>query len=131
MAEADPGRALGRDVTVLELLDAAARRVETALPDQSLDEAAIRSTIGMLYKDEPPEGVARRIDAVLERGRADFVTLRAVGVPRFVGAARSLLLDQRLGEPVEYGQLACQIVENPMLNGEVIRLDGAIRMAPK
>jgi NAD(P)-dependent dehydrogenase (short-subunit alcohol dehydrogenase family) len=37
----------------------------------------------------------------------------------------------RLGEPAEYGALACHIVENQMLNGETIRLDGAIRMAPK
>lgn len=37
----------------------------------------------------------------------------------------------RLGRPEEFGQLAVSIVENPMLNGEVIRLDGGIRMAPK
>jgi NAD(P)-dependent dehydrogenase (short-subunit alcohol dehydrogenase family) len=37
----------------------------------------------------------------------------------------------RLGDPDEYGALAVHIVENPMLNGEVIRLDGAIRMAPR
>lgn len=37
----------------------------------------------------------------------------------------------RLGKPSEYGALAAHIVENPMLNGEVIRLDGAIRMAPR
>jgi NAD(P)-dependent dehydrogenase (short-subunit alcohol dehydrogenase family) len=37
----------------------------------------------------------------------------------------------RLGRPSEYAQLAKQIIENPMLNGEVIRLDGAIRMAPR
>jgi len=37
----------------------------------------------------------------------------------------------RLGRPAEYAQLAKAIIENPMLNGEVIRLDGAIRMAPK
>jgi NAD(P)-dependent dehydrogenase (short-subunit alcohol dehydrogenase family) len=37
----------------------------------------------------------------------------------------------RLGEPAEYAALACHIVENQMLNGEVIRLDGAIRMAPR
>jgi len=37
----------------------------------------------------------------------------------------------RLGDPVEYGALARHIVENPMLNGETIRLDGAIRMAPR
>jgi NAD(P)-dependent dehydrogenase (short-subunit alcohol dehydrogenase family) len=37
----------------------------------------------------------------------------------------------RLGLSSEYAQLACQIVENEMLNGEVIRLDGALRMSPR
>jgi NAD(P)-dependent dehydrogenase (short-subunit alcohol dehydrogenase family) len=37
----------------------------------------------------------------------------------------------RLGHPVEYARLACQIAENGMLNGEVVRLDGALRMPPK
>jgi len=37
----------------------------------------------------------------------------------------------RLGDPPEYGILACHIIENPMLNGETIRLDGAIRMQPR
>jgi NAD(P)-dependent dehydrogenase (short-subunit alcohol dehydrogenase family) len=37
----------------------------------------------------------------------------------------------RLGRPEEFASLVRHIVENPMLNGEVIRLDGAIRMAPK
>lgn len=37
----------------------------------------------------------------------------------------------RLGRPSEYGALAVHIVENPMLNGEVIRLDGALRMAAR
>ena len=38
---------------------------------------------------------------------------------------------QRLGQPAEYAQLACHIVENRMLNGETIRLDGALRMPPR
>lgn len=38
---------------------------------------------------------------------------------------------QRLGKPEEYAQLVAAILENTMLNGETIRLDGAIRMAPK
>ena len=37
----------------------------------------------------------------------------------------------RLGDPTEFGMLAAHIVQNPMLNGETIRLDGAIRMAPR
>ncbi len=38
---------------------------------------------------------------------------------------------QRLGMPAEYAQLACQLIENRMLNGETIRLDGALRMPPR
>jgi NAD(P)-dependent dehydrogenase (short-subunit alcohol dehydrogenase family) len=38
---------------------------------------------------------------------------------------------QRLGQPAEYAQLACHIVENRMLHGETIRLDGALRMPPR
>jgi NAD(P)-dependent dehydrogenase (short-subunit alcohol dehydrogenase family) len=37
----------------------------------------------------------------------------------------------RLGRPAEFASLVCHVVENPMLNGETIRLDGAIRMAPR
>ncbi|MDO5605791.1 MAG: SDR family NAD(P)-dependent oxidoreductase [Paracoccus sp. (in: a-proteobacteria)] len=37
----------------------------------------------------------------------------------------------RLGKPAEYAGLVAHIIDNPMLNGEVIRLDGALRMAPK
>jgi NAD(P)-dependent dehydrogenase (short-subunit alcohol dehydrogenase family) len=45
--------------------------------------------------------------------------------------AASVPHPQRLGSPAEFAALARHIVENPMLNGEVIRLDGAIRMAPR
>jgi NAD(P)-dependent dehydrogenase (short-subunit alcohol dehydrogenase family) len=38
---------------------------------------------------------------------------------------------RRLGRPLEYAMLAAHIVENPVLNGETIRLDGALRMAPR
>jgi NAD(P)-dependent dehydrogenase (short-subunit alcohol dehydrogenase family) len=37
----------------------------------------------------------------------------------------------RLGDPAEYAEMAGHIIQNPMLNGEMIRLDGAIRMAPR
>lgn len=37
----------------------------------------------------------------------------------------------RLGRPEEYAALAAHVVENPMLNGETIRLDGALRMPPR
>ena len=44
---------------------------------------------------------------------------------------KSIPFPPRLGLPEEYAQLAASIVENPMLNGETIRLDGALRMAPR
>lgn len=62
-----------------------------------------------------------------------FDTPLLAGLPE---AARESLGKQvphpsRLGKPDEYGALAVHIIENPMLNGEVIRLDGALRMAPR
>jgi NAD(P)-dependent dehydrogenase (short-subunit alcohol dehydrogenase family) len=43
----------------------------------------------------------------------------------------SIPFPSRLGRPEEYARLACHVAENRMLNGEVIRLDGALRMPPK
>ncbi|MFC9790800.1 3-hydroxyacyl-CoA dehydrogenase [Rhodococcus sp. NPDC127528] len=62
-----------------------------------------------------------------------FKTPLLAGLPE---AAQASLGQQvphpsRLGDPAEYGALAAHIVSNPMLNGETIRLDGAIRMAPR
>ncbi|WFM71699.1 3-hydroxyacyl-CoA dehydrogenase [Halomonas sp. CKK8] len=45
--------------------------------------------------------------------------------------AASIPFPNRLGRPDEFARLACQIVDNVMMNGETIRLDGAIRMAPR
>src|SRR5213596_3557719 len=45
--------------------------------------------------------------------------------------AKQVPFPQRLGQPDEYAALACHIITNVMLNGETIRLDGAIRMAPR
>jgi len=62
-----------------------------------------------------------------------FKTPMMAGMPQEVqdslGAA--VPFPPRLGEPAEYAALALHIVENQMLNGETIRLDGAIRLAPK
>lgn len=62
-----------------------------------------------------------------------FETPMLLGMPQEVQDALGAMVPfpPRLGKPVEYAMLAKQIVENPMLNGEVIRLDGAIRMQPK
>src|SRR6266404_1230161 len=62
-----------------------------------------------------------------------FDTPLLAALPEDVKASLGAMVPfpKRLGKPEEYALLAKQIIENPMLNGEVIRLDGAIRMAPK
>jgi NAD(P)-dependent dehydrogenase (short-subunit alcohol dehydrogenase family) len=62
-----------------------------------------------------------------------FDTPLLAGLPEAARQAlgASIPFPPRLGRPDEYARLACHIAENTMLNGEVIRLDGAIRMAPK
>ena len=55
------------------------------------------------------------------------------GLPQEVqdSLGASVPFPSRLGDPAEYAALVRHIVENQMLNGEVIRLDGALRMAPR
>jgi NAD(P)-dependent dehydrogenase (short-subunit alcohol dehydrogenase family) len=62
-----------------------------------------------------------------------FGTPMLLAMPQEVqdSLAASIPFPSRLGRPEEYAALALHIIENPMLNGETIRLDGAIRMAPK
>jgi NAD(P)-dependent dehydrogenase (short-subunit alcohol dehydrogenase family) len=45
--------------------------------------------------------------------------------------AANIPFPHRLGKPAEYAALVCHLAENPMINGEVIRVDGALRMPPK
>ena len=56
--------------------------------------------------------------------------MAAVPEPAREALGKSVPHPARLGRPEEYAQLVQSIVENPMLNGETIRLDGALRMAP-
>ena len=62
-----------------------------------------------------------------------FETPMLLGMPKEVQEALGKMVPfpSRLGRPAEYAALALHIIQNEMLNGEVIRLDGAIRMAPK
>jgi NAD(P)-dependent dehydrogenase (short-subunit alcohol dehydrogenase family) len=62
-----------------------------------------------------------------------FETPMMKGLPKEAqeSLGKQVPFPSRLGRPAEYAQLARAIIENEMLNGETIRLDGAIRMAPK
>jgi len=62
-----------------------------------------------------------------------FATPMLLGMPQEVqdSLGASVPFPSRMGQPEEYAKLAMHIIDNVMLNGETIRLDGAIRMAPK
>jgi NAD(P)-dependent dehydrogenase (short-subunit alcohol dehydrogenase family) len=62
-----------------------------------------------------------------------FETPMLQGLPQNVrdGLAASVPFPNRLGRPEEYAALVLHLCRNPMINGEVIRLDGALRMAPR
>jgi NAD(P)-dependent dehydrogenase (short-subunit alcohol dehydrogenase family) len=64
-------------------------------------------------------------------GLFDTPMLQGLPEPARQSLAAQVPMPSRLGSPREYAALARHIIENPMLNGEVIRLDGAIRMAPR
>ena len=62
-----------------------------------------------------------------------FQTPMMAGLPEAAqkALATTIPFPRRLGQPREYADLVASIVENGYLNGETIRLDGALRMAPK
>jgi NAD(P)-dependent dehydrogenase (short-subunit alcohol dehydrogenase family) len=64
-------------------------------------------------------------------GIFDTPMLAGLPEPARLSLGQQVPFPARLGKPEEYASLARHIVENPMLNGEVIRLDGAIRLAPR
>jgi NAD(P)-dependent dehydrogenase (short-subunit alcohol dehydrogenase family) len=62
-----------------------------------------------------------------------FETPMLASLPEPIRASlgKQVPFPSRLGRPAEYAALALHIIENAMLNGETIRLDGAIRMQPR
>jgi len=77
--------------------------------------------------------LARNAIRVMTVAPGIFETPMLLGMPQEVQDAlgQSVPFPSRLGRPDEYAHLVRSIIENMMLNGETIRLDGAIRMAPK
>ena len=78
-------------------------------------------------------GIARFGIRVMTIAPGIFATPMLLGMPQEVqnSLGASVPFPSRLGQPEEYASLAMHIIDNAMLNGETIRLDGAIRMAPK
>lgn len=69
--------------------------------------------------------------AAIAPGLFDTPLAAALPAPAREALTQHLLFPPRLGQPAEFAALARHIVENEMLNGEVIRLDGGIRMPPR
>jgi NAD(P)-dependent dehydrogenase (short-subunit alcohol dehydrogenase family) len=64
-------------------------------------------------------------------GTFDTPLLAGLPEPAREALGQQIPFPSRLGDPTEFAALACHIAQNPMLNGETIRLDGALRMPPK
>ncbi len=98
---------------------------------QAAYSASKGAVVGMtlpLARDLAPFGIR-----VVSIAPGVFETPLFAGLPEKAQAALAKMtpFPPRLGKPQEYAKLVRAIVENPMLNGETIRLDGAIRMPPK
>ncbi|MCP5096007.1 MAG: 3-hydroxyacyl-CoA dehydrogenase [Chloroflexi bacterium] len=127
MAESTPNEAGERGVII--------NTASVAAYDGQIGQAAYAASKGGVVGMTLPiaRELARYGIRVMTIAPGIFETPMLAGLPE---KARESLGQQvpfpsRLGKPDEYAQLAQQIIENQMLNGEVIRLDGAIRMAPK
>lgn len=103
--------------------------------DGQIGQAAYSSSKGGIAAMTLPAAreLARYGIRVMAIAPGIFGTPMLMGMPQEVqdSLAASIPFPSRLGRPDEYASLVLHILDNEMLNGEVIRLDGAIRMAPK
>ena len=103
--------------------------------DGQIGQAAYSSSKGGVVGMTLPvaRDLARAGIRVMTIAPGIFKTPMLMGLPEEAqeSLGKQVPFPPRLGEPAEYAALAVHIVENQMLNGETIRLDGAIRMAPK
>ncbi|MBC9245147.1 3-hydroxyacyl-CoA dehydrogenase [Paracoccus sp. 11-3] len=103
--------------------------------DGQIGQAAYASSKGAVASLTLPAAreLARHGIRVVTIAPGIFATPMMKGLPQDVqdSLGASVPFPSRLGDPAEYANLVRHIVENQMLNGEVIRLDGALRMAAK
>ena len=127
MAKAGPNAAGERGVIV--------NTASVAAFDGQIGQAAYSASKGGVVGMTLPiaRDLARNGIRVCTIAPGIFETPMLMGLPKEAqdSLGKMVPFPPRLGRPAEYAQLVKSIVENEMLNGEVIRLDGAIRMAPK
>ena len=133
-------RLVAAGAEVLEPLDGGERGVivntaSVAAYDGQIGQAAYSASKGGVVGRTLPvaRDLARAGIRVCTIAPGIFRTPMLAGLPQEAqdSLGKQVPFPPRLGDPAEYGALALHIVENQMLNGETIRLDGAIRMAPK
>ncbi|MCI4663029.1 MAG: SDR family NAD(P)-dependent oxidoreductase [Neomegalonema sp.] len=130
-----------RAMAALEPLDADGARgviittASVAWQDGQIGQAAYAASKGGVASMTLPAAreLARFGIRVMSIAPGLFETPMSAGLPEEIRASlgAAIPFPSRLGDPDEYARLAQAIVENPMLNGTVIRLDGAVRMQPK
>ena len=94
----------------------------------------VRLAAAAMAENEPTEGGERGVivnTATIAPGIFDTPMLAALPEQARDSLGKQIPFPPRLGKPEEYAALVKHIIENEMLNGEVIRLDGGIRMAPR
>lgn len=127
MAEAEPNEAGERGVVI--------NTASVAAFDGQIGQAAYSASKGGVVGMTLPiaRDLARYGIRVVTIAPGIFETPMLAGLPEKarISLAQQVPFPSRLGRPDEYAALAQHIIENEMLNGEVIRLDGAIRMAPR
>ena len=79
-------------------------------------------------RDLSPVGI--RVSTIAP-GLFDTPMLAALPEKARVALAQSVVFPKRLGDPAQYADLVAHMIDNPYLNGETVRLDGALRMGPK
>ncbi|WP_138467825.1 SDR family NAD(P)-dependent oxidoreductase [Poseidonocella sp. HB161398] len=130
-----------RAMAALEPLDGDGARgvivntASVAIEDGQIGQAAYSASKGGVASMTLPAAreFARFGIRVMAIAPGIFETAMSAGLPDEVRAeiTKNVPFPSRMGQPREYAQLVQAIVENPMLNGSVIRLDGAARMPPK
>lgn len=133
-------RLAAADMQVLDALDTAERGViintaSIAAFDGQIGQAAYAASKGGVASMTLPAAreLAKSGVRVLAIAPGIFGTPMLYGLPDDVQKALgdSVPFPSRLGDPAEYAKLAMHMIDNVMMNGEVVRLDGALRMAPQ
>ncbi|MEL6791912.1 MAG: SDR family NAD(P)-dependent oxidoreductase [Pseudomonadota bacterium] len=128
MVKADPMGADGERGVIVNTASVAAFDGQIGQIGYASSKAGVAGMTLPMARDLSRDGV--RVMAIAP---GLFMTPMLAGLPEDVQKSLGMQVPypSRLGDPSEYARLVESIIANPMLNGETIRLDGAIRMAPK